>query len=154
MIAPARVNKREEDRLREIAAANGDRIVKSRIDGSYHLVDVETNTLIWPTHIGTTQIGATFNELRERITGVTYWMSGRKKKEKGESGYLPVPGGSFVSHYVTIGFDGKSWKLSPAESGKGNPRGEMVNGQLCREVSSSATYGGSIIPGQPPEVKQ
>lgn len=71
MIAPARSIKREEDRLRKIAAANGDRIVKSRIDGSYHLVDVETNTLIWPTHVGTTQIGATFNELRERITGVT-----------------------------------------------------------------------------------
>jgi hypothetical protein len=71
MIAPARSIKREEDRLRQIAAANGDRIVKSRIDGSYQLVDAATNTLIWPTHVGTTQIGATFNELRERITGVT-----------------------------------------------------------------------------------
>ena len=71
MIAPARVNKREEDRLRQIAAANGDRIVKSRIDGSYQLVDAATNTLIWPTHVGTTQIGATFNDLRERILGVT-----------------------------------------------------------------------------------
>ena len=67
----SRDRKREEDRLRQIAAANGDRIVKSRIDGSYQLVDVATNTLIWPTHVGTTQIGATFNELRERITGVT-----------------------------------------------------------------------------------
>jgi len=66
-----RDRKREEDRLRQIAAANGDRIVKSRIDGSYHLVDAATNTLIWPTHVGTTQIGATFNDLRERITGVT-----------------------------------------------------------------------------------
>lgn len=66
-----RDRKREEDRLRQIAAANGDRIVKSRIDGSYQLVDAATNTLIWPTHVGTTQIGATFNELRERITGVT-----------------------------------------------------------------------------------
>jgi hypothetical protein len=71
MIAPARLNKREEDRLRKIAAANGDRIVKSRIDGSYHLVDVATNTLIWPTQVGTTQIGATFNDLRERILGVS-----------------------------------------------------------------------------------
>jgi len=71
MIAPARSIKREEDRLRQIAAANGDRIVKSRIDGSYHLVDAATNTLIWPTHVGTTRIGATFNELRERILGVT-----------------------------------------------------------------------------------
>ena len=49
MIAPARSIKREEDRLRQIAAANGDRIVKSRIDGSYQLVDASTNTLIWPT---------------------------------------------------------------------------------------------------------
>lgn len=154
MIAPARSIKREEDRLRQIAAANGDRIVKSRIDGSYQLVDAATNTLIWPTHVRKTQIGATFNELRERITGVTYWMSARKKKEKGESGYLPT--GSFTSTYVTIEpvFDGKSWKLIPVECGKGNPTGEMLNGQLCREVSSSATYGGSIIPGQPPEVKQ
>ena len=79
-------------------------------------------------------------------------MSGRKKKEKGESGYLPA--GPAGSSYVTIGFDGKSWKLIPAECGKGNPTWEMVNGQLCREVSSSATYAGSIIPGQPPEVKQ
>jgi hypothetical protein len=71
MIAPARSIKREEDRLRQIAAANGDRIVKSRIDGSYHLVDAATNTVIWPTHVGTTRIGATFNELRERILGVT-----------------------------------------------------------------------------------
>ena len=71
MIAPARSIKREEDRLRQIAAANGDRIVKSRIDGSYQLVDAATNTLIWPTHVGTTQIGATFNDLRERILGVT-----------------------------------------------------------------------------------
>ena len=71
MIAPARSIKREEDRLRAIAAANGDRIVKSRIDGSYHLVDATTNTLIWPTHVGTTRIGATFNELRERILGVS-----------------------------------------------------------------------------------
>ena len=71
MIAPARVNKREEDRLRKIAAANGDRIVKSRIDGSYQLVDAATNTLIWPTHVGSTRIGATFEELRERILGVT-----------------------------------------------------------------------------------
>jgi len=66
-----RDRKREEDRLRQIAAANGDRIVKSRIDGSYQLVDAATNTLIWPTHVGTTRIGATFNELRERILGVT-----------------------------------------------------------------------------------
>lgn len=79
MIAPSvkapeinnRDRKREEDRLREIAALNGDRIVKSRIDGSYQLVDAATNTLIWPTHVGTKRIGATFNELRERITGVT-----------------------------------------------------------------------------------
>jgi len=71
MIAPARSIKREEDRLRKIAAANGDRIVKSRIDGSYHLVDLATNTLIWPTQVGASQIGATFNDLRERITGVT-----------------------------------------------------------------------------------
>ena len=66
-----RDRKREEDRLRQIAAANGDRIVKSRIDGSYHLVDAATNTLIWPTQVGTTRIGATLNDLRERITGVT-----------------------------------------------------------------------------------
>jgi hypothetical protein len=71
MIAPARSIKREEDRLRQIAAANGDRIVKSRIDGSYQLIDAATNTLIWPTHVGTTQIGATFKELSERIWGVT-----------------------------------------------------------------------------------
>ena len=71
MIAPARVNKREEDRLRKIAAANGDRIVKSRIDGSYQLIDAATNTLIWPTHVGSTRIGATFEDLRERILGVT-----------------------------------------------------------------------------------
>jgi hypothetical protein len=71
MIAPARSIKREEDRLRQIAAANGDRIVKSRIDGSYQLVDAATNTLIWPTHVGSTRIGATFEELRERILGVT-----------------------------------------------------------------------------------
>lgn len=71
MIAPARSIKREEDRLRQIAAANGDRIVKSRIDGSYQLVDASTNTLIWPTHVGSTRIGATFEELRERILGVT-----------------------------------------------------------------------------------
>ena len=71
MIAPARSIKREEDRLRQIAAANGDRIVKSRIDGSYQLVDASTNTLIWPTHVGSTRIGATFEELRERIWGVT-----------------------------------------------------------------------------------
>jgi len=71
MIAPARSIKREEDRLRTIAAANGDRIVKSRIDGSYRLVDAETNTLIWPAQVGTARIGATFNELRERILGVT-----------------------------------------------------------------------------------
>ena len=71
MIAPARPIKREEDRLRQIAAANGDRIVKSRIDGSYQLVDAATNTLIWPTHVGSTRIGATFEELRERILGVT-----------------------------------------------------------------------------------
>ena len=70
MIAPARSIKREEDRLRQIAAANGDRIVKSRIDGSYQLIDAATNTVIWPTHVGTTQIGATFNELSERIFGV------------------------------------------------------------------------------------
>ena len=67
----SRDRKREEDRLRQIAAANGDRIVKSRIDGSYHLVDAATNTLIWPTQVGTTRIGATLNDLRERITGVT-----------------------------------------------------------------------------------
>ena len=71
MIAPARSIKREEDRLRQIAAANGDRIVKSRIDGSYQLVDAATNTLIWPTHVGSNRIGATFEELRERILGVT-----------------------------------------------------------------------------------
>jgi hypothetical protein len=71
MIAPARSIKREEDRLRQIAAANGDRIVKSRIDGSYQLVDAATNTLIWPTQVGTTRIGATFNDLRERILGVS-----------------------------------------------------------------------------------
>jgi hypothetical protein len=79
-------------------------------------------------------------------------MSARKKKEKGESGYLPA--GTVEGSFVTIGFDGNGWKLIPAESGKGNPPWEMVNGQLCREVSSSATYAGSIIPGQPPEVKQ
>jgi hypothetical protein len=45
-------------------------------------------------------------------------MSARKKKEKGESGYLPA--GPAESTYVTIGFDGKSWKLIPAESGKGD----------------------------------
>jgi len=66
-----RDRKREENRLREIAAANGDRIVKSRIDGSYHLVDAATNTLIWPAHVGTTRIGATFNELRDRILEVS-----------------------------------------------------------------------------------
>ena len=71
MIAPARSIKREEDRLRQIAAANGDRIVKSRIDGSYQLMDAATNTLIWPTHVGSTRIGATFEDLRERILGVT-----------------------------------------------------------------------------------
>jgi len=71
MIAPARSIKREEDRLRQIAAANGDRIVKSRIDGSYQLVDTATNTVIWPTHVGAARIGATFNELSERIFGVT-----------------------------------------------------------------------------------
>ena len=71
MIAPARSIKREEDRLRQIAAANGDRIVKSRIDGSYQLIDAATNTLIWPTHVGSTRIGATFEDLRERILGVT-----------------------------------------------------------------------------------
>lgn len=67
----SRNRKREEDRLRQIAAANGDRIVKSRIDGSYQLVDAATNTLIWPTHVGSTRIGATFEQLRERILGVT-----------------------------------------------------------------------------------
>ena len=71
MIAPTRSIKREEDRLRQIAAANGDRIVKSRIDGSYQLIDAATNTLIWPTHVGSTRIGATFEDLRERILGVT-----------------------------------------------------------------------------------
>jgi len=71
MIAPARSIKREEDRLRQIAAANGDRIVKSRIDGSYQLVDAGTDKVIWPTHVGAARIGATFKELSERIFGVT-----------------------------------------------------------------------------------
>ena len=64
-------DKREEDRLRKVAAANGDRIVKNKIDQSYQLVDVATGRVVWPTHIGTTRIGATFKELRRLIYGVT-----------------------------------------------------------------------------------
>lgn len=55
--------------MRQIAAANGDRIVKSRIDGSYQLVDAGTDKVIWPTHVQAGRIGATFNELSERIFG-------------------------------------------------------------------------------------
>ena len=58
-------------------------------------------------------------------------MSARKKKEKGESGYLPA--GPVEGSYVTIGFDGKIWKRLPAESGKGDAAfAEYLKGQLAK----------------------
>lgn len=58
-------------------------------------------------------------------------MSASKVKKKGESGYLPA--GLAESTYVTIGFDGKSWKLIPAESGKGDAGlAEYLKGELAK----------------------
>lgn len=61
--------KRILDRLRSIAQRNGDRIVTHRVDGSFYLVDSNTNCLVWPYSMFQIGTGATLAELRDYIQG-------------------------------------------------------------------------------------
>ena len=92
--------------MRQIAAANGDRIVKSRIDGSYQLVDAGTDKVIWPTHVQASRIGATFNELSERIFGGD-GMSARNYWETCSE--IKKPDGALLTDPL-----GNIWKVVPS----------------------------------------